>query len=88
MAIFTRRIRIPKRHRAAVAQIINEITKMPQRGMKTDVYQRGVRDGVELVRKRAFDRGIPLDGVPEPLTIVTEILVDFDDSLRKEIENE
>lgn len=78
MAVFTRRVRIPKQYRLGVAQIINEITAVPQKRNKTDVYGRGVADGVELVRKRALDRGIPLDGVPEPLTIVTEVMVDFE----------
>lgn len=78
MAVFTRRVRIPKKYRVAVAQIINEITAVPQKRGKTYVYHNGVADGVELVRKRALDRGIPLDGVPEPFAVVTELLVDFD----------
>lgn len=82
MAVFTRRIRMPKKHRAAVAQIINEITAPPQKRMKTDIYNRGMVDGIELVRKRAMDRGIPLDRVPEPLVVVTEILVDFEATLQ------
>ena len=81
MAVFTRRIRLPKKHQAAVAQIINELTRPPQQRTKTDVYSRGVSDGIELVRKRALDRGIPLDGVPEPLTVITEVLVDFEDRI-------
>ena len=84
MTVFTRRVRLPKQHRMAVAQIINEITALPQRRNKTDVYHRGVSDGVELVRKRALDRGIPLDGVPEPLVVTTEVIVDFDGYKLKE----
>lgn len=89
MAVFTRRIRVPKKYRAGVAQIVNEITAVPQKRNKTDVYSRGVAAGVELVRERALARGIPLDGVPEPLAVVTELMVDFElQSIKEDKSNE
>ena len=50
--------KIPKKYRVAVAQIINEITAVPRKRSKTSIYHSGLADGVELVRKRALDRGI------------------------------
>lgn len=47
--------------------VLAELTKEPQKRNKTDVYYRGVSDGVELVRKRARDMGLSLE---EPYTEV------------------
>ncbi len=60
-----KRFKIPKDLRRPLGIILSELTKSPQKRNKTDVYYRGVEDGVELVRKRAEDMGISLE---EPYT--------------------
>lgn len=74
-SLFLRQIRVPRKHRALVGQVINEITRTPQRRNKTDIYHRGVCDGVALVRKRAMQKGIDLDGAGLPVIEVKEIRV-------------
>ena len=74
-SILLRQIHIPRKHRALVGQVINEITRPPQPRNKTEVYYRGVRDGVALVRKRAEQKGIDLDGAGLPTIEVKELRV-------------
>lgn len=62
-----KRFKVPKNMRRPLGIVLAELTKEPQKRNKTDVYYRGVSDGVELVRKRARDMGLSLE---EPYTEV------------------
>ena len=61
---------LDRKHKLMVAQVLNELTKLPRRGRKTDVYHRGMIDGVKLVRQRAKLKGINLDNIDEPVATV------------------
>lgn len=71
---YLRRFKIRKGLRKPLTIVLNEITELPRKGQKTEVYWRGVHDGVKLVRKRAQERGINLDDPESTTPVVIRVI--------------